>query len=221
MNDSLSEPKSNTPLPPTQGTSTPRVGQRTNGKEATVQTSEAGDAHTQASARVPGLEIRLAAEATKLDEAIAERALQTLFSEVPLRRERIQLRVTQGHVTLSGSVATSAERVAIERLIGRIEGVTSVISLITVERHGRTNLPAHNVAEAYGGDQESGDVAGRIEAVFVREAGLEGTKITIVAVEGKVVLRGQVQSWREREAAERMAWATPGVTEVLDLIIVK
>jgi osmotically-inducible protein OsmY len=42
----------------------------------------------------------------------------------------------------------------------------------------------------------------------------------ITAIGSKVVLRGQVHSWRERDLAERIAWATPGVTEVLDRITV-
>src|SRR5690348_6517649 len=84
------------------------------------------------------LEIHLPSEADGLDEAIAERALQALFSEAPLRRERIRLRVAQGQVTLSGSVETGAERQSIERLVGGIDGVASINSLITVERHGRT-----------------------------------------------------------------------------------
>jgi hypothetical protein len=77
------------------------------------------------------------------------------------------------------------------------------------------------VAEAYGGYAESGDVAGRIEAVFVREAGLRVTEVMITAVGDKVILSGQVHSWRERDLAERIAWATPGVTEVMDRIKVQ
>jgi osmotically-inducible protein OsmY len=99
--------------------------------------------------------------------------------------------------------------------------VVAVANLITVERDGRINEVTRGVAEAYGGDAESGDVAGRIEALFIREAGLGATKILITAASGKVVLSGQVHSWRERDLAERSAWATPGVTEVMDRITVR
>jgi osmotically-inducible protein OsmY len=71
------------------------------------------------------------------------------------------------------------------------------------------------------GDGESGNVAGRIEAVFVREAELGATEVMIAAVGGKVTLSGNVHSWRERDLAERLAWATPGVTEVMDRITVQ
>lgn len=58
------------------------------------------------------------------------------------------------------------------------------------------------------------------KAVFEREVGLGASAITIVAIGGKVVLSGHIGSWRERDMAQRIAWSTPGVTEVLDQITV-
>ncbi len=170
---------------------------------------------------VPRLEVHLPVEAASSDEAIADRMLQALFSAAPLRRERILVRIAQARVTLSGTVGTEAERVTVERLIAAVEGVTAVANLITVERDGRNTQVTRGVAEAYGGDAESGDVAGRIEALFAREAGLGATGVSITAVGGEVVLSGQVHSWRERDLAERIAWAAPGVTEVMDRIMVR
>ena len=168
----------------------------------------------------PRLEVHLPSEADRSDEAIVERALRVLFSAAPVRRERILLRIARGRVTLSGTVGTDEERAAIERLVAHVEGVAEVANQIAVERHGQTTGAARGVADAYGGDAESGDVAGRIEAVFVREAGLGATKVMITAAGGQVVLGGQVRSWRERDLAERIAWATPGVAEVTDRITV-
>lgn len=166
------------------------------------------------------LEVHLPPEADGSDEAIVERALRALFSAAPFRREQILLRIAQGRVTLSGTVGTGEERATIERLMGQVDGVVSIDSQITVERHGRTTGVSRGVADAYGGDAESGDVVGRIEAVFVRETGLGATEVMITAVGGEVVLSGQVRSWRERDLAERIAWSTPGVTEVTDRITV-
>jgi osmotically-inducible protein OsmY len=42
--------------------------------------------------------------------------------------------------------------------------------------------------------------------------------IKVEATGGTVTLRGNVRSWVEREEAERVAWAAPGVTNVKDLI---
>jgi osmotically-inducible protein OsmY len=35
-----------------------------------------------------------------------------------------------------------------------------------------------------------------------------------------VTLKGTVRSWMEREEAERASWAAPGVTSVVDQIVV-
>jgi len=40
-------------------------------------------------------------------------------------------------------------------------------------------------------------------------------------VDSKVVLRGDVRSWTEREQAERAAWSAPGVRDVEDELKVK
>lgn len=166
------------------------------------------------------IEIILAPEADGSDEAIAERALRSLFSAAPLRRERIALRIARGRVTLSGSVATEVERSTAEQLVAGIEGVSGVTNLVVVEPHGRSAEAAQGIAEAYGRDAEGGDVAGRIEALFVRQTGLGAAEVVISAVGGMVVLTGRVHSWRERDLAERIAWLAPGVTEVLDRITV-
>jgi osmotically-inducible protein OsmY len=198
-----------------------RVSEKGIAIRASTGTSAMGKDKIGSTDAVPRLEVRLSVAAASSDEAIAERMLQALFSAVPLRRERIRVRIAQARVTLTGTVATEVERVAVERLITGVEGVVAVANSVTVGCDGPIPEVTRGVAEAYGGDEESGDVAGRIEALFVREAGLGATEVLITAVGGKVVLSGHVHSWRERDLAERIAWAAPGVTEVMDRITVR
>jgi osmotically-inducible protein OsmY len=40
------------------------------------------------------------------------------------------------------------------------------------------------------------------------------------ALDGKVILRGNVRSWAERTGAEQVAWAAPGVTELENYLAV-
>ena len=56
----------------------------------------------------------------------------------------------------------------------------------------------------------------RIEAAFKRSAAIDARRIAVTAHDGTVILTGNVRSWTEREEAERVAWAAPGVKHVDD-----
>ena len=129
--------------------------------------------------------------------------------------------VTQGRVTLSGTVASEWERT--ERRADRSQAA---------RRDGRDELaggaaggvdrPAFlGLAAAYGRDGESGDIPGRIEALFERDIEIGGAGIRITGQRGRVVLTGHVRSWRERDLAERVAWSAPGVTQIEDYLVVR
>jgi osmotically-inducible protein OsmY len=64
------------------------------------------------------------------------------------------------------------------------------------------------------------DVKDEIEGAFKRNALLDSRRITVEASCGKVILRGSVRSWAEREQVERAAFAAPGVSEVESYIII-
>lgn len=96
-----------------------------------------------------------------------------------------------------------------------------VANLVAVQVQEWTEHAFLGFAAAYGRDGESGSVAGRIEALFERDAGIDETRISIAAQGGRVVLTGTVRSWRERDLAERLAWSAPGVTEIEDRMAVQ
>ena len=152
---------------------------------------------------------------------MAEDVLRALFSGPLLRRERVGVAVTAGRVTLSGTVATVQELAAAEQAACGVNGVQGINNLIVVQFQEWTEHAFLGPAAAYGRDGESGDIAGRIEALFERDADIDGTGIRIAAQGGCVVLIGTVRSWRERDLATRMAWSAPGVTGIEDRIVVQ
>lgn len=150
------------------------------------------------------LKVRLPQSLVRSDTDIAHAAVSALKWDVEVPDERIKVLVDDGWVSLDGSVDWQFQRTAAESAMRRLAGVKGVIDRISVQQPR---------ASAY-------EVNQHIQEALKRSAALDAGKISIEARDGKVVLRGTVRSWAEREDAERAAWASPGVTEVDDEIAV-
>ncbi len=148
------------------------------------------------------LDVKLAPANERTDEDIARAAQQTLEYawDVPAT---VKLSVDKGWITLRGEVEWNFEREAAERKVRDIIGVKGVINLIEVKPAARPE-----------------DVKRRIEDALVRTAETDAKNIKVDVQDGRVVLKGNVHSWYEKEEAKREAWLAPGVREVVDQLAV-
>jgi osmotically-inducible protein OsmY len=147
------------------------------------------------------LEVRFASSPKTSDDEIAERVLQ-LFRWGTLVPDGLSVRVEHGWVTLTGTVEWQYQKNEAEKTVARISGVKGVSNWITL----KPKVSAEDVQE-------------RIVAALNRARDLDASAIR-VELDGDVVrLGGKVQGWNERRIAERAAWSAPGVTKVVDNII--
>ncbi len=137
------------------------------------------------------------------DDEIARRAADMLDWDVAIPKNRIQILVRDGQVTLSGQVNWQFQRSAAETSVRMLAGISGVTNNITV-------LPATRPA----------DVKRRIEEALKRHAEVEAQAIRVAVDGGRVTLEGTVHDWHEREAAQQAAWAAPGVTLVDDRLAI-
>ncbi len=150
------------------------------------------------------LEVKPAVSAGRSDPDIAWAVANVLAWNALVPAERIRVAVSQGWVTLEGTVDWRFQRTAAEDAVAELAGVLGVTNLVVVS----PPIPIEETKE-------------EIETALNRNAEVDARRI-IVEVRGDcVTLWGTVDSWSQREAAERAAWSAPGVREVSDHITVE
>ncbi|HEX5597335.1 MAG TPA: BON domain-containing protein [Micromonosporaceae bacterium] len=152
------------------------------------------------------IEVRLPTSAKRTDADIAIAATRALEWDAFVPLEDLDVTVSDGWVTLQGEVEWEYQRRAAERAVGRLAGVLGVSNGITVRP------PEQPVA---------GDLKELIETALVRSAETDADRIDIEVRGDRIVLRGNVRSWIERQEAERVTWSAPGVLEVENQITVE
>jgi osmotically-inducible protein OsmY len=150
------------------------------------------------------IEVRLPSDIKRADDEIAARAVDILKWQVGVPADRIKVQVEKGAVTLTGEVDWQFQKSEADHVVHKLNGVIDVINQI------RVASPVQAV-----------EVKEKIEKALQRNAELEASRITVETEGGRVILKGRVHAWYERDIAERAAWSAPGVTEVQDQISIE
>jgi osmotically-inducible protein OsmY len=150
------------------------------------------------------LEVRLPAIDQRPDPDIARDAVDAIKSQLPISSENIRVVVKSGWVTLEGTVEWQYQRQTAENAVRRVRGVKGVTNSIMVKPH-----------------VEPTEIKKQIQEAIRRSAEIDANRIQVETHGSEVILKGTVRSWIEREEAKRTAWAAPGVTKVVDRLLVR
>jgi osmotically-inducible protein OsmY len=138
------------------------------------------------------------------DTAIAKAVANALEWNVEVPNDSVQGSVSDGWVTLDGTVAWQYQRDAAGRAVSNLAGVRGVTNDLAVSPH---NSPA--------------DIKRSIVEALERRAVRVAEHVKVETSGSVVTLTGTVPSFGDRRAAEGAAWSAPGVTDVHDDLVVQ
>ena len=136
----------------------------------------------------------------RTDTEIAQAVRRALEWDVLVPSEQIISTVANGWVTLEGDVPNMVTFHYAERAVRNLVGVRGVTNQIVVKP---PKVDPTSIQHA-------------IEDALMRRAERESHHIDVHVHDGKVVLTGDVQSWREKQAVLGAAGFAPGVVTVED-----
>ena len=147
------------------------------------------------------IEVKLPTSLKRNDSDIATAAAHQIDWCTSLDSGTVQVTLSDGRITLEGQVEWWYQKNDAESAVRSLAGITSVNNLITIH----PKLAA-------------GDIDRVITAAFERSGLLDAQKIKVEVVGDKVMLRGSVCSYIERDEATRAAWSAPGVVCVDNML---
>ncbi|MVT08724.1 BON domain-containing protein [Chitinophaga tropicalis] len=149
------------------------------------------------------IEVHFPKEDGRSDTEIAKAGVEALSWSTVVPHHQVRLRVEDGWITLEGEVEWQYQKDAAVNLVKDLHGVKGITNQILLKP-----VPTQAILKD------------KIRQALERSASVEAESISIQTEGRKVILRGKVRSWSERYEAERAAWATPGVIDVKDELII-
>ena len=149
------------------------------------------------------IDVKLAGSNQRTDADVARTVENVLLWTTYLPKDSVKVMVEGGWVTLSGEVQWAFQRATAATAVRYLSGVKGVNDQITIKPGVTASV-----------------VKNDIEAALKRRATSEANSIKVAVSGSQVTLSGKVPTWAERDAAGSAAWASPGVSNVVDNIAI-
>jgi osmotically-inducible protein OsmY len=150
------------------------------------------------------LKVIIPTSSKRADAEIRRAVIDSIKWNSSIQENKIKVDVEDGWVTLTGSVDWQYQRSKARLLAEDITGVVGVTNLITV-------------VSTFASSQ---DVKNKINTALKRNYYLDTRKINVQVDNGRAILTGQVRTLAEKSAAETAAWSAPGITDVLNELVI-
>ena len=144
----------------------------------------------------------------KTDAEIQQDVLRELAWDPRVEETDVGIEVDGGVVTLTGTVATWAKRLAAQEAAHRVAGVLDIANDIVVKIPGTLLRTDTDVAQA-------------VRRALEWDVLVPHERIQSTVSNGWVTLEGSVDSWAEREDAERAVENLAGVRGVTDRVTIR
>lgn len=142
-------------------------------------------------------------DSKRTDEDIAEDALDALKWNVSVPEDKLRIIVSNGWVYLEGIVEWNYQKHAAENAVEVISGVMGVVNTIQIKSSDSDKIEKH-----------------AIENALDRNSSLRDKDIEVTVKGNVVTLTGEVSAHFQKEEAERIAWNSPGVWTVNNLLAI-
>lgn len=140
----------------------------------------------------------------RTDEDIAKEALEALKWNVPVPEDKLKIIVSQGWIYLKGVVDWNYQKIAAKKAVETIPGVKGVVNSIQIKSANTDKIEKK-----------------AIENAIHRNSSLFDKDINVNVSGNVVTLIGVVTAYFQKEEAERIAWNSPGVWNVNNLLNVQ
>ncbi|NWB83814.1 BON domain-containing protein [Pseudomonas gingeri] len=142
------------------------------------------------------------------DEKLREQVLDELKWDLALKAEQILVQVSDGIVTISGHVASHAERWHAEQAVTHVSGVVDLINNIEVV------LPSQHV-------RTDSDLVAAAVSALQWNTSLADQQVKVSVADGWLVLGGEVDSEHQRQTAGYAVRYLQGIKGISNDIVVK
>jgi osmotically-inducible protein OsmY len=139
----------------------------------------------------------------KEDNELATEVFNAFKWNLRVPNDKIKVKVEKGWVTLEGELNWNYEREAAIDAVKNLVGVQGVSDNINIKS------ATHNAIEK-----------ADIESALRRNWSIDDDDITVEVSGTTVTLSGTVDSWYQRDEAEKIAWNAPGVWSVSNELVV-